>query len=146
MKKHILRILGLAVAVVGMAQIIDYRVETFSGVQEEIDPASSVTPTNSVIRLGKQSGMSIWATVSSEAAATGNVTFRFAPSYDGTNFSTTTIDHVVVLSGTNVLTGWTNLPPSALGNVRFLRLQQISNSSASNVVVHSAVAGRYLTP
>jgi len=129
------------------AQITDYKPETFTGVQSSVAASSAASPTNSTIRLAKNlGGVGIWSSLSSEDAATGDVTLKFALSYDGTNWSTTTYNHVVALSGTNVVVGHTNFPATVVGSARHLKLLQISNGSASNLTVNAVTAARYLTP
>lgn len=96
---------------------------------------ATVTPTNVAtghIQLRDGKGIALLAQVSGEAAADGVMTLNFQISMDKTNWTTIApIPFGLQLSGTNLITRYTNVPPDVLNNAKWLRLGSLVNGDAA---------------
>lgn len=104
---------------------------------------TTVTIQGPAIRLRGNNGIALLPQFNgTNGSATNAVTFRFAVSADGTNWSTTTpISYIVNSSGTNTVRGWTNVPSATLDNTRYMRLESVSvdNTSTNSITNISLV-------
>lgn len=72
-------------------------------------------------------------------ASTAAQTYTFALSYDGTNWSTLGPTYVCSMNGTTVVRGYTNFPPTVIGNVPKIKLLTIQNAHTASLFVSNSV-------
>jgi hypothetical protein len=119
------------------------------GVQAQVTPTATVTLTNlpSHVTGGAQSNLTVqWLNVrqnkgmgvdiriaGTNAVSTGNVSFQWGLSSDGTNAQTTTssIASTLAANGTNTVIHCTNFPSILMNNFPFIGLLSITNANAS---------------
>ena len=102
--------------------------------------STTLTIASNAVPVWRGRGMALMPTFTCAGADTGNVTFNWNLSYDGTNWTTTTpISLVLVANGTTRVTGYTNVPADKLDNVRFIRLATISGTATTVATVSNVV-------
>mgnify|MGYP001585627233 CR=1 FL=1 len=89
-------------------------------------------------------GLAVLPAFSADAADTSTVTFAFDVSHDGSTWTTTGgITGTGTLNGTNAVRNLILLAPTALDNVKQVRLRSVQNGGTNTVTV-TAVVGSYL--
>jgi hypothetical protein len=119
-----------------------YRIGSFTTLStNQVAASTTATVTSDAVPLAPGKGIGIWPTFVTDGASTGNVTFQFGLSRDGTTWTTTApITATVPATGTTSVRGFVNLSPYAstsLNNARYLRLQSINNAATNVLTVTS---------
>ena len=115
--------------------------ELYNSSTNSIAASGTASPTDATITAKKFLNVAIQPQFKLSGTGTGNVTFSFAKGLSGGIYETTpSVTVVVAASGTNVVSGVTNVN---LGAVSALKLVSIVNantpSTATNVVVNYAI-------
>ncbi len=137
--KTILAILAITAAVTFSAQAQFSTQQLFTSGNASIASSGSTNiPANvAVITARKNSNVGIEASFKQSGASTNNVVFNFARSLDGVNYETTpSVVITAPANGTNSVVAVTNV---SLGAVGALKLQSISNGSASTTTTNAVV-------
>lgn len=117
------------------AQIPTHTVGTFTNVPTVITTAG-VSNVNSQVLLVQDRGIAILPHFAGTNAGTANLRFTFELSADGTNWTTTTpLSFNVPMNGSTGVRFYTNFTSSQLGNVKWLRLAQITNAHTESLFV-----------
>jgi len=124
------------------AQVTPRSLTTLTLSATTVTASSTVTLTSSTIMLKPGSGFAIVPTFAQSAAGTGNVTFNFAVSTDGTTWSTTTpLTYTVAATGTTSVVAFKNFGVAdGADNILYARLASVTNSNTpSNTIISSIV-------
>ena len=137
-------VLSFSLAPAALAQITPTTTAAFTGQAATVATATTDTTASAAIAVPQGRGLAVLATIRGNAATTnGAVTFTFAVSADGTNYSTdTTLQLAITPTGTNVLTGYKNFGNTTLDNVAWIRVASIQNAAAATVTNLSVVYSR----
>lgn len=140
--KYTFCILSLALALVApfcaQAQDNPYVVSTQT-FTNSVSPNTTATIAGAAVKVRGNQGIAVLPQYNLTGAGTGNVTFYFQASADGTNWTTVSPwSYILPASGTSTVRGYINLAPvystsasPALNNVRFIRLNTVSNDTAN---------------
>lgn len=139
MKRLIFGLLLLALAPAAFAQVAPTTYGTFSNVPSIVTTTATSNVLSAPITVRQGRGLAIFPHFAGTNAGTANVIFRFAVSYDGTNWSTTTLNVTNAMSGTTAVRGFENLKPDVLANVRAIRLENINNAHTASVFITNVV-------
>ena len=135
---------ALACATAALGQITPTTTAAFTGQAATVATATTDKTPSAAIAVPQGRGLAVLATIGGTAATTnGAVTFTFAVSADGTNYSTdTSLQLAITPTGTNVLTGYKNFASTTLDNVAWIRLASVQNAAAGTVTNLSLVYSR----
>ena len=107
---------------------------------------TTATVTSQSFSPNQASGFSVVPNfvLSGTANNTGNVTFNFAASLDGTNWTTITpLSYTVAATGTTPVLGYYSFPPNITGsganNIPYWRLQSITNASTGGILTINGI-------
>lgn len=127
--------------------LYDFRAYSLTGLQATVASASTVNPTNAVVRLFKGAGIAVFpSVVSTNTSDTGTVTFTYSVSPDGTNYATQNrLTHAVTLNGTNTVIGYTNFSrATGLDNAKWFKLVSIQSGSSNTVTIGGVTTFSFL--
>jgi hypothetical protein len=108
-----------------------------------VEAAATSNVVTKAVAVRQNRGLAIMPEFKILSASTANLTFTFDVSRDGTNWSTTgPFVWVIAANGTTLVRGYTNLPPTALDNINWIRLTSVANA-ATNTATNFSVRFSY---
>lgn len=126
---------ALVLALPAQAQVTPVTVGTFTNVPTIIATAG-VSNVNALVQLRQGRGISILPSFAGTNSGAANLRLEFDVSADGTNFTTTSpFVLTFAMNGTTGVIPWTNIPPSLLDNVAYLRLTKMTNAHTASLFI-----------
>ncbi len=121
------------------------RTNVFSGTTGlTINNATTATVNSTAVPVYKARGLAIMPEFAAVSSSVSNVTFNFTVSADKVKWTTAPVlSYTLPLTGTTPVIGFTNLPPSLVDNVQWIRCSTIVNGSTANVVITNVLYSVY---
>lgn len=138
MKKLLLALFALTVASLVPTQAQGtFSVQTLNTGTNVIAASGTLSPTNAIITARKHLNVGLQAEFALSGTGTGNVVLSFAKSLDGVTYETVpSVTLTIAGSGTNVVSGLTNVSMGAAGS---LKLVSVTNANTPSTVAGLAV-------
>lgn len=97
--------------------------------------STDVALTSGSMAIQGDHGIAFFPSFVLNGASTGNVTFRFAVSYDGVTWSTTTpVTYTVAANGTTPVKGFVAFgTKDGIANVKYIRLASVNNAATNGL-------------
>jgi len=131
MKKLLLTLSAIAL-VAFLSAPAQAQTATLSTGTNVIAASGTLSPTNAVISIQKHLNLGLQASFALSGTGTGNIVLSFAKSLDGTTFETTpSVTLTIAASGTNTVSGLTNV---SMGAVPKLKLVSVTNANTPSTV------------
>lgn len=112
-----------------------FKTQTLTTSATTVALSTDVALTSSYVEIQGNSGVGFIPSFVLNGASTGNVTFRFAVSTDGANWTTTTpVTYTVAATGTTPVVAFVPFgPKDGLSNIKYIRLASINNAATNGL-------------
>lgn len=133
--KRLLLFSALALAAHLPAQAQQYTTYTLTSHTNTVPASSTDTVASNAIGLTKYNNAAVQVQFQGSAADTGNVTFSFVRSQNGSSYDTVPLTFVVPANGTTAVRASTNYQFGATGYLKLLSIANAATNSVTNIVI-----------
>lgn len=124
--------------------VAGFTLNTLGGLQATTANSATSNPTNAIAGVNDGGFAITTSFTGSNSSDTGNVTYTFYPSLDGTNFASAgALTFAVASNGTNTVIGFTNFAAANVGNARYVQLYSIANAAGHTITNNNVWVGQY---
>jgi len=133
---------------VASAQENPFTVTSLTTSTNAVAASTTAAVTTPAIQVRGSDGLAFLAKFVLDGPSTGNVTFHYNVSADGTNWTTTKPlnSGAIAANGTNAVTAYWNFSPTdsaELRNVKYLKLSEVQNAATNAVTLQNLWSSSY---
>jgi len=138
----IVAVLGILTTPRACAQVDAFTVTSLTTSTNAVAASTTAAVTTPAIEVRGDQGVGFVTKFNVDGPSTGNVTFHYNVSADGTNWTTTKPlnSGAIAANGTNSVTAYYNFGPTdsaELRNIRYIKLSEVQNAATNAVSLQS---------